>query len=95
MRQNDMGAAILRKSDVMPWVRGLLASYRVVAPMVEGEGTVRYRSLTSEASVVLDGPRPLRSPKEHFIPQVEPLLTFRGSGRPSRSSRRRPARRPP
>ena len=75
-----MGAAILRKSDVMPWVRGLLASYRVVAPMVEGEGTVRYRALTSEASVALGGARPLRSPKEHFLPQVEPLLTFRGTG---------------
>ncbi len=75
-----MGAAILRKSDVMPWVRGLLASYRVVAPVVEAEGTVRYRSLTSEASVTLDGLRPLRSPKEHFLPQFEPLLTFRGTG---------------
>lgn len=76
-----MGAAILRKSDVMTWVRGLLVSYRVVAPTVEGEGTVRYRSLTSEGSVALDGRRPLRSPKEHFVPQVEPLLTFRGSGK--------------
>jgi sulfhydrogenase subunit beta (sulfur reductase) len=76
-----MVAVVLRKSDLMPWVRGLLASYRVVAPVSEGEGSVRYRPLASGEAVVLDGPRPLRAPKEHFIPQVEPLLTFRGSGK--------------
>ena len=76
-----MNAVILRKSDLPAWARRLLASYRVVAPVGEGEGPVRYQPLASEGAVVLDGLRPLRAPKEHFIPQVEPLLTFQGSGK--------------
>ena len=64
------------------WVRGLLASYRVVAPTVEGEGPVRYRPPLAE-----DGPWSwtgcARSgpPRSTSSPQVEPLLTFRGSGK--------------
>jgi len=81
MRPNDLGAGILEKTDVTPWVQRLLASYRVVAPVREREAPLRYRSLAAGATVVLDGGRPLRAPKEHFIPQVEPLLTFRGSGK--------------
>jgi sulfhydrogenase subunit beta (sulfur reductase) len=81
MRQNDMGAVILKKSDLQSWVESLLPSYRVVAPRVEGEGPVRYRPLRVAEPPALEGLRPLRAPKEHFVPQVEPLLTFRGSGK--------------
>jgi ferredoxin len=76
-----MRAVILKKSDVMPWVRGLLATHRVVAPLRDGDRPVRYRPLASEESIALDGLRPLRSPKEHLLPQIEPLMTFRGSGK--------------
>ena len=80
MRQIDLDAVVLKKTDVTPWVQGLLASYRVVAPVRETEAPLRYRPLTAGETAVLDGGRPLRAPKEHFIPEVEPLLTFRGSG---------------
>ena len=52
-------------------------------------------SLAGEPAV-LDGLRPLRAPKEHFIPEVEPLLTFRGIGEGASPSEPRaaPARRP-
>jgi sulfhydrogenase subunit beta (sulfur reductase) len=81
MRPDERSAVILQKSDLPVWARGLLASYRVVAPRDEGEGPVRYQPLVSDWAVALDGLRPLRAPKEHFIPQVEPLLTFQGSGK--------------
>ncbi len=53
MSQSDMLAVILRKSDLIPWVRGLLASTRVVAPIGEGDGPVRYRPLASAEAAVL------------------------------------------
>ena len=81
MSQDDMRAVILRKPGVMHWVRELLASYRVVAPTSEGDGPVRYRPLASGEAVVLAGRRPLRASKEYFLPQVEPLLAFQGSGK--------------
>lgn len=80
MTQNVLGAAILKKTDVTSWVRALLASCRVVAPVREGEAPLRYRPLKAADTAVLDGARPLRAPKEYLTPQVEPLLTFRGSG---------------
>jgi sulfhydrogenase subunit beta (sulfur reductase) len=81
MRQDDLDAVILNKADLASWVRRLLGSYRVVAPVREGDAPLRYRSLVAAEAMVLDGGRPLRAPKEHFIPQVEPLLAFRGSGK--------------
>lgn len=80
MRPTNLGAVILNKADVASWVRGLLGRYRIVAPVRDGEAPLRYRPLTVGDTVILDGARPLRAPKEHFIPQVEPLLAFRGSG---------------
>lgn len=80
MTQNDLGAVILKKTDLASWVRGLFGSYRVVAPVREGDAPLRYQPLNSGEAAVLDGGRPLRAPKEHFIPQVESLLAFRGSG---------------
>lgn len=80
MRPNELGAVILKKTDVMSWVQALLASCRVVAPVRDGEAPLRYRSLTTGETVALEGGRPLRAPKEYFVPQVEPLLTFHGSG---------------
>jgi len=81
MRQDDLGAVILKKTDLASWVRGLLRSHRVVAPVRENDAPLRYRPLVAAESMALDGGRPLRAPKEHFIPQVEPLLAFRGSGK--------------
>jgi sulfhydrogenase subunit beta (sulfur reductase) len=76
-----MEAVVLNKSDVTSWVRGLLASYRVVGPTSAAQGTVHYTPLVEDGPLVLDGLRPIRSPKEHFIPATEMLLTFRGSGK--------------
>jgi ferredoxin len=70
----------LAKTDLPQWVRGLRSAYRVIGPVRDDDGPVRYRPLAPDATVSLDGPRPVRSPKEQFLPQVEPLLTFRGSG---------------
>jgi ferredoxin len=81
MRQDDLGAVVLKKTDLASWVRGLLASCRVVAPVREGDAPLRYRPVAAADAMVLDGERPLRAPKEHFIPQVEALLAFRGSGK--------------
>jgi ferredoxin len=75
-----MEAVVIKKADVTAWVRGLLGSTRVVGPMKAAEGVVRYAPLVEGSPLVLDGLRPIRSPKEHFIPATEPLLTFRGSG---------------
>lgn len=76
-----MDAVVLKKSDVTAWVRGLLGSYRVVGPTSASRGVVHYAALAEGGPVVLDGLRPIRSPKEHFIPATEPLLAFHGSGK--------------
>ena len=75
-----MQTFILSKADVPSWVRGLLAAYRVVGPTEASEGVVHYTPLAEAGAAVLDGLRPIRSPKEYFIPATEPLLTYRGSG---------------
>jgi len=75
-----MQTFVLSKADVPSWVRGLLAAYRVVGPTRASEGVVHYTPLAEAGAAVLDGLRPIRSPKEHFIPATEPLLTYRGSG---------------
>jgi ferredoxin len=76
-----MTDVVLKKSDVTAWVRGLSASYRVVGPTSASEGVVHYTPLAEGDAVVLDGLRPIRSPKEHFIPATESLLTFRGTAK--------------
>lgn len=76
-----MEAVVLNKSDVTSWVRGLLASYRVVGPTSAAEGVVHYTPLAEGGPVVLDGLRPIRSPKEHFIPATETLLAFHGTAK--------------
>lgn len=75
-----MDAVVLKKPDVTTWVRELLGAYRVVGPTAAAEGVLHYTPLADGDPCVLDGLRPIRSPKEHFIPATETLLTFRGSG---------------
>ena len=79
MSQREMNGLVLKKAELGAWVRGLLSAGRVVGPVQDGE-ELRYRPLASDAALVLDGLRPLRAPKEHLLPQVEPLFTFTGSG---------------
>lgn len=81
MRPSEMEAGILTKADVASWVRGLLGSYRVVGPTGAAEGVVHYAPLAEDGTVLLDGLRPIRSPKEHFIPATETLLAFHGTAK--------------
>ena len=76
-----MEAVVLKKSDVTSWVRGLLGFYRVVGPTSAAEGVVHYTPLAEGVPVMLDGLRPIRSPKEHFIPATETLLAFHGTSK--------------
>jgi sulfhydrogenase subunit beta (sulfur reductase) len=80
MRKDAVDGVIVKAPDLLPWVRHLLATRRVVAPVKGADGVVWYRPVTAEDVPVLEGPRPTRAPKEHFIPQTETLLTFSGSG---------------
>jgi ferredoxin len=76
-----MDGVVLDKSAVASWVRGLLGAYRVVGPVRAAEGVVHYRPLAEDGAAVLDGLRPIRSPKEHFIPATETLLAFQGTAK--------------
>ncbi len=76
----DMSEAILGMSELLAWAVRLGASHRVLGPIADADGVVRYESVSPDAALVLDGPRPTRAPKEHFIPQTDPLFSFTGSG---------------
>ena len=76
----DISEAILKTSDLLPWVLRLAASRRVLGPIAGADGAVRYLPVPPGAALALGGVRPAKAPKEHFIPQTDPLFTFTGSG---------------
>jgi len=76
----EINATMLGASELLPWALRLAASRRVLAPIAGTDGAVRYLPVSPDATLVFSGGRPVRGPKEHFMPQTDPLFTFTGSG---------------
>jgi ferredoxin len=71
---------VISKTDLGAWLGRIQAGRRLVWPAAEGEGITRFRPARPGGSPVLAGVRATWSPKEHLLPQAEPLFTFTGSG---------------
>ncbi|MFB3818911.1 MAG: 4Fe-4S dicluster domain-containing protein [Candidatus Methylomirabilales bacterium] len=71
---------VIQKADLATWLRRLQASRRLVWPTAEGEGVTRFRAAQPDGAPVLEGARATWSPKEHLLPQTEPLFMYGGSG---------------
>jgi len=71
---------VMAKADLAAWLERLRAGRRLVWPAAVGEGVSRFRAAQPGPAPILDGPRPTWSPKEHLLPQTEPLFSYRGAG---------------
>jgi len=70
-----MKEKILAKEKLTSFLDELLKTYRVVAPVSSGNYSL-YRTLEHGDDICLDYLRPMKSAKEIFFPQNEPLFYF-------------------
>jgi sulfhydrogenase subunit beta (sulfur reductase) len=68
-------AYLLKKEDLVPYLRLLLKSYDVAGPTVSGDRTV-FSIITDPAMISLER-NSYYPPKAHFLPPVEEILSYR------------------
>jgi sulfhydrogenase subunit beta (sulfur reductase) len=74
--------ATIRK-DLFAWLTQLMEEYTVIAPTVV-EGNVLYKRVTSTDEIAFDFTRTDMSPKEHFFPNTQAILSItKGHGETS------------
>jgi formate hydrogenlyase subunit 6/NADH:ubiquinone oxidoreductase subunit I len=74
------GARILALEDRPRWVARLLDQGRVIAPTAGVGGDVVFAPVSSPADVLWEFENPLDPPKQHVLPQTDPLVRIRRSG---------------
>ena len=68
---------ILKKDHLLPWLRRLAKSHRVVAPLKNRHGDTLYGELDAVETAELDlAGQPQASAKSFFLPQQEVLFTY-------------------
>ncbi|MDH4209435.1 MAG: sulfite reductase, partial [Anaerolineae bacterium] len=71
------------KKDLITWLTGLMEEYALIAPTVV-EGNVLYKPVASTDEIAFDFTRTDMSPKEHFFPDTQTILSItKGHGKVS------------
>jgi len=74
-------ALTIRKPDTARWVERLRESAEVIAPVRGPCGDVVFSTITAPGQVLWDFENPLHPPKQFVLPQTDPLIKIKRSGK--------------
>jgi len=65
---------LISKNDIGDFLKALSAKYTVVAPMERGDAPAEFAELAPGDQPVLDGSKPMMTPKDYLLPRYEVLV---------------------
>lgn len=72
---------VISKRDTGRWIEKLLESAEVIAPVRGPCGDVVFSTIDSPGQVLWDFENPLHPPKQFVLPQTDPLVTIKRTGK--------------
>ena len=65
---------LISKDKIPDFLAALESKYTVVAPMERGDAPAEFRELGPEDTPILDGSKPMMTPKDYLLPRYEVLV---------------------
>lgn len=75
-----MADKLIAKDKIQDFLKALAAKFTVVAPVERGDAPAEFRELEAGDTPILDGSKPMMSPKDYLLPRYEVLVKVNTAG---------------